>query len=199
MKSAGLAPAGGAIEHLLRGAGGFNLLSKGLRDQVKRPFMVTAILSALMAIIWAFYLFMPIQTEGDRLAEIENQINRRKPEVMNIEKIRGESEVLSKKMALVDNFKREKPTTIELTKELTLRIPKNAWLTRVKISGQQVNIEGYAPSATSLIQLLEASRYFRNVEFSSPTFRDAAMNMDRFQIKMEIRAGRSGEAVSEKK
>ena len=198
LKSAGLAPAGGALEYLLRGAGGFNLLSRGMRDQIKRPFMVTALLSVLMTVIFALYLFMPIQTEGDRLAEIENQINRRKPAVMDVEKIRSESALLAKKLALMDSFRHEKPSTIELTKELTLRIPKNAWLTRVRISGQQVNIEGYAPSATSMIQLLEASRYFRNVEFTSPTFRDAAMNMDRFQIKMEMRPRKAGEAGNEK-
>jgi Tfp pilus assembly protein PilN len=84
-------------------------------------------------------------------------------------------------------------------KELTERIPKTAWLTRVRISGSQVNIEGYAASATALVQVLEASRYFRNVEFSSPTFRDPQMGMDRFQIKMEITERKKEAAADEKK
>jgi len=49
-----------------------------------------------------------------------------------------------------------------------------------------VVIEGYSASATGLLPKLETSRYFEKAEFASPTFRDARMNADRFNIKMEI-------------
>ncbi|MCL4492456.1 MAG: PilN domain-containing protein, partial [Nitrospirae bacterium] len=58
---------------------------------------------------------------------------------------------------------------------------------RVRITGSTVEIEGYASSATELLPRLEASKVFRKAEFTSPTFRDARMNSDRFNIKMEIK------------
>jgi general secretion pathway protein L len=191
--------AGGALQYLWPGAGGFNLLSKGLRDKLKMPFLLSLFLSVLLVIALALYLFGPIKTEGKRLAKIDAEISKRKSEVAVIEKTRSEIEAIDKKTALLDNFRRERPTYIELVRELTERIPKNAWLTRVRITGSQLNIEGYANSATALIQLLEASKYFRNVEFSSPTFRDPQMSMDRFQIKMEIKEQKKEATANEKK
>jgi Tfp pilus assembly protein PilN len=153
----------------------------------------------MLAVALVVYVFVPIQTEGKRLAVIEREIAKRKSEVISIEKTRSELETITKKTALVDNFRHEKPMHIDLMRELTERIPKNAWLTRVRVTGTQLNIEGYAASATALIQMLEASKYFRNVEFSSPTFRDPQMGMDRFQIKMEIRERVKETAANEKK
>jgi hypothetical protein len=37
-----------------------------------------------------------------------------------------------------------------------------------------------------LVPKLEASPFFKKVEFASPTYRDPKLNQDRFQIKMEI-------------
>ncbi len=187
MKLVSLAVVGGITEQLWPKSRGFNLLSKGLRRHVKMPFLLTSLLALAMVACLGVYLFVPIQTEKDRLGEIERQINLRKNEVRTVEKIKNDIEAIKKKTALINNFKHVNPLYIDLLKELTLVIPKNAWLTRVRIAGPQVNAEGYAPSATSLIQLLEASKHFQKVEFSSPTFRDARLNMDRFQIKMDIK------------
>jgi hypothetical protein len=56
----------------------------------------------------------------------------------------------------------------------------------VRVSETNVDLEGYASSASGLLSKLEASAFFKKVEFSSPTFRDTRMNADRFNIKMEI-------------
>jgi Tfp pilus assembly protein PilN len=189
---------GGGLGYLYPKMTAFNLLSRGARQESKRSYILTYILAGLIVACFAASLFVPLKTERDRLEKIEKQIAQRKSEVAAIEKIRGEIEAINKKGALLDGFKGDKPTRIDLIKELTEVIPKNAWLTRVRIVGEKVNIEGYAQSATSLVQLLEASKFFKGVEFASPTFRDPQMNMDRFQIKMEIEE-RKKEGVSGEK
>jgi Tfp pilus assembly protein PilN len=193
------AAAGGALESLWPKADGFNLLSRGARDRVKWPFLLTALLASVLAVLLALVMLIPVKKESAHLVRIEGNITKRKAEVMDIEKIRSEIERMIKRTTLVDSFKGERPLYVALVKELTERIPKTAWLTRIRISGSQVNIEGYAASATALVQVLEASRYFRNVEFSSPTFRDPQMGMDRFQIKMEITERKKEAAADEKK
>lgn len=75
---------------------------------------------------------------------------------------------------------------LDVLKELTLILPKNAWLSRVRIDTSNIYIEGYASSATGLLPKLEASAYFKKAEFASPTFRDTRMNADRFNIKAEL-------------
>jgi len=191
--------AGGAIGYLCPNAGGFNLLARGIRAGDKKSFLLTYILAGAILASVALFVFVPMMSERDRLAKIDREIAQRKSEVAAIEKIRAEIAAITKKTELMEGFKSGAPMRIDLIRELTTIIPANAWLTRVRVVENKINIEGYAQSATSLIQLLEASKHFRNVEFATPTFRDAQMNMDRFQIKMEVRESKKEEPAGEKK
>jgi general secretion pathway protein L len=75
---------------------------------------------------------------------------------------------------------------LNLIKEMTGVLPKNTWLSRLRITDSTIEIEGYSASATEILPKLEASTYLKKAEFSSPTFRDTRLNADRFIIKMEI-------------
>lgn len=185
-KEVSSAAAGGAMDALLPGSRGFDLLRKGVARRERTPFALTALLVLAITALIGVYLLMPIKIENERLREIEKQIASRKKEVMAVEDLKKQISALRREIALVDSFKNDQPLSLNVLKELTTVMPPTAWLTRVRIAEGQVNLEGYAPSATILIPKLEASRYFRRVEFSSPTFRDARQNMDRFQIKMEL-------------
>lgn len=199
LEGARLVLMGGVLELLWPKAHRFNLLSKGMRQSDRKPFLLTGLLAAVMVACVGAYMLAPIQAETERLEEINRQINMRKAEVQSAEKIKSEIEAINKRLTLINNFRHGKPLYIDLLREITVVIPKNAWLTRVRIAGTQADIEGYAPSATSLVQILEASKYFQKVEFASPTFRDARLNMDRFQFKMEIRGAKTEESGNEKK
>ncbi|MEW5745809.1 MAG: PilN domain-containing protein [Nitrospirota bacterium] len=177
---------GGALDQLWPEAKGLNLLSRGAREGAKTPLWLTALLGLVIVALIGVYLVIPINIETQRLKEIERQIALRKDEVAKVEKLKKEIEAVSSGAALVESFKSGRPLYVNLIKELTTVLPAPVWLTRVRINDTQVNIEGYAPSATVLIPKLEASKYFRKVEFASPTFRDARQNMDRFQLKMEM-------------
>lgn len=183
----GPAAVGAATEFLWPATQGCNLLAKGVRVPTNPRFLITFVLLAAILICIGLYAAMPLQIEEKRLKEIDRQIAVRKDQVKIAESIIREIETIKREQALIETFRREQTLTIDILKELTLIIPKNAWLSRVRIAGNQVNLEGYSPSASGLIELLEASRYFQKVEFASPTFRDARQNMDRFQIKMELK------------
>jgi len=179
-------------------ARGFNLLARGIHEPDRPSFLVSWILAAVILVLVGIYAAMPVKIEEQRLKEIERQIALRRDQVRAAEAIIKEIEAINKEQSLIEGFKQEKPLMIDLLRELTNIIPKNAWLSRVKIAGNQINLEGYSPSASGLVEILEASPYFQKVEFSSPTFRDARLNMDRFQIKMELKGtvtgGKSNEA-----
>lgn len=182
---------GGALEQLWPEAKGMDLLSKGFRERPRTPLWLSALLGLALLTLIGVYLFIPVSIETKRLKEIEHRIALKKDEVAKVEKLKKEIEALTAGAALVENFKYDKPLYITLVKELTTALPAPVWLTRVRISDTQINLEGYAPSATVLIPKLEASKHFKKVEFASPTFRDARQNMDRFQIKMEVEGVRN--------
>jgi Tfp pilus assembly protein PilN len=177
---------GGWMASLWQAAGGLNLITRGVRLKVKTPFWLTVpLLLGLMALT-VFYWITPVKIETQRLALIDKQITQKKGEVKKVEALRKEIDAITKERDIIGDFKNSRQMTIGLLKELTQLIPKDAWLTRVRISDKLVNIEGYAPSATVLVPKLEGSPFFEKVEFASPTYRDPKLNQDRFQIKMEI-------------
>ena len=177
---------GGWLSFLWRAAEGLNLTSRGVRQAVRTPFWLTIPLLLGLLALTAFYWITPVNIETQRLALIDKQITQKKGEVKKIEALRKEIDAVIKERDIIGDFKNSRQLAIGLLKELTLVIPKDAWLTRVRITENQINIEGYAPSATVLVPKLEASTFFKKVEFASPTYRDPKLNQDRFQIKMEI-------------
>ncbi len=184
---------GGVIDSLWPWAKGFSLLGKGRRERVKAPVVLTAILVTAVIAMWALYLVAPVKIEGNRLREIERQITLRKDEMKKVEALKKDIEALEGEISTIRTFKENRPFSLNILKELTTILPRTAWLTRVRITETTVDIEGYAASASELLARLEASKYLDKVEFSSPTFRDARMNADRFNIKMELEGARKKE------
>jgi Tfp pilus assembly protein PilN len=177
---------GGALESLWPRANGLNLLTKGLHETAKTPKFLTATLLLIILGLWIVYLVAPLQIEERRLEEIDRQIMSRKEEVKKVEALKKEIEALGGEIATINNFKENRRMSLDIIKELTAILPKTAWLSRVRVSETNVDLEGYASSASGLLSKLETSSFFKKVEFSSPTFRDTRMNADRFNIKMEI-------------
>ncbi len=177
---------GGVLELLWPRAHGLNLIKKGYRSIPKYPKTLTLVLILSIIVMWVFYLIAPLKVEEKRLKEIDRQIVLRKEDVRKVETLKKEIEALNDEISTINNFKENRPMALNIIRELTAILPKNAWLTRVRIAESTVNIEGYAASATGLLPKLEASSYFKKAEFASPTYRDARMNADRFNIKVEI-------------
>ena len=178
---------GGVIEELWPGQQGFNLAGKGFGAPGRSPLTrLTCVLLGMIALAMALSLVVPLYMEKARLDRIEEQIALRRNEVKAIEALRQESSSINADITTVRGFKESVPMTLDIMKEMTGIIPKNAWLTRLRITGETVEIEGYAASATELLPRLERSPLFKKVEFSSPTIRDTRLNADRFVIKMEI-------------
>lgn len=177
---------GGALETLWQKSNGFNLLTKGQITKQRKPLALTIILLIILASVGILYTAAPLYIENKRIEEIDRQIALRKDEVKKVEALKKEIEALNKDIATINGFKNDRRMTLNIIKEITSITPKNAWLTRMRITDKTSEIEGYASSATELLPKLEASNFFQKVEFASPTFRDARMNSDRFSIKMEI-------------
>lgn len=177
---------GGVLESLWSKANGLDLLKKGRHEIPRTPMVFTVILLLSITAMWILYMIAPLKIEGKRLNEIDRQIMLRKEDVRKVETLKKEIDALNDEISTINNFKENRPKALNILKELTAILPKTTWLTRVRVTESTVDIEGYAGSASTLLPKLEASHYFKKAEFSSPTFRDARMNADRFNIKMEI-------------
>jgi Tfp pilus assembly protein PilN len=180
------AAVGGLLESLWTKASSLNLLLRGVHEKQKTPVALTIILLLSIIIMWVLYIVAPLKIEEKRALEIDRQIALRKDEIKKIEALKKEIEAVKTELSAINDFKQGKPMALNILKELTAILPKSAWLSRVRISETAVELEGYSASATGILSKLEASSYFKKAEFASPTFRDARMKADRFNIKMEI-------------
>lgn len=180
------AAVGGLLESLWIRSLGLNLLLKGVHKKAKSPVVLSILLILLLGALIGMVWMSPLEIEKKRLDYIEKQIAAKKVEVKKVEALKKEIGRVSEELFLVENFKQAKPLSLNILKELTGILPRNSWLTRVRITEPQIHIEGYAPSASALIPRLEDSKLFIKVEYAAPTFRDPRLNTDRFQIKMEI-------------
>jgi len=197
----------GMIELLWPKSRPLDLLSRGITKQERTPLLLTAVLAFAVIAASAVYLYAPLEVERRRSAEIDRLIVARKDEVRKTEDLRKQVESLSAEISTINAF-RKKPLTVNIVREITAILPNNAWLTRLRVSDTEVNIEGFAGSATELIPKLEASKFLSKAELASATYRDQRANMDRFVIKAAIEGAkkeeratdnRPGEAKHEKK
>jgi general secretion pathway protein L len=163
-----------------------NLLDNGIHRLPKTPMAVTILLLSILIASGLFWMVSPLQIEEKKGAIIDQEIAARKDEVAKVEALKKELEGLEKEIAAINAFRTARPLTINLLKEMTRILPNSVWLSRVRVTESTVEIEGYAASATDILPKLEASRYFKKVEFASPTTRDVRLNADRFIVKMEI-------------
>ncbi|MDA8433914.1 MAG: PilN domain-containing protein [Nitrospiraceae bacterium] len=177
---------------------GPNLLTGGVYKEQKPPVAVTVVLVVAIIAAFAAYLVAPLRVEEKRLAGISRQISATRDGVKKVEALKKEVDLLSAEIESIRKFKEGRPLDLNLLKELTTVLPKNTWLTRCRITETGVDIEGYAASATELLPKLEASPYFKKVEFASSTFRDVRMNADRFVIRMEIEGAKKLEEPAKK-
>ena len=166
--------------------GEMNLLDKGMHKSPKPAMALTIALLSVLAALGLFWLVSPLQIAEKRVEIIDREIAVRKGEVKKIEALKADLERTEEEIAAIETFKTSRPVTLNLLKEMTRVLPTNTWLSRIRFTESTVEIEGYAASATAILPKLEASGYFKKVEFASPTSRDMRLNTDRFSIKMEI-------------
>lgn len=177
---------GGVLEELWQKTKGFNLLTKGIYERQETPLFLTTILLLIMAALGAVYTIMPLKIEEKRLANIDSEIVLKKADARKFELLTREIKDIHQEISDLRSFKEDRPMTLDILKELTTILPENTWLTKMHILETTVEIEGYAGSATGLLQKLEASKYLEKVELSSPAFKDIQKGVDRFRIRMEL-------------
>jgi type IV pilus assembly protein PilM len=163
-----------------------NLLPPLQRPLPKRGrVMVTMALMALVAILLVANLISFFLKDRLALAKVKEQTELLEPRLAAINKLENQYRDLQLKVNTLRRVKPRTITTLDILKELTLTIPKDAWLEKMSIEDNTVEISGRASSASSLISLLEESSLFEDVKFTSAiTSREG--KKEKFKIKMNL-------------
>jgi general secretion pathway protein L len=176
-----------------------NLLPFEMRKKVRqigKPLLVILTsLAVILSITWGIGVFTHYSNE---LNAINAEIKKRKPEVEVVDKLQKQQEELRKEITELEKIKAEEVSKNEMLRELTQVLPAAVWIWNFKYNGKEVDISGFADSASDLIPLIDKSPIFEKVEFSAPVTKERMVRgteskeKERFKIKARLEARRVG-------
>jgi Tfp pilus assembly protein PilN len=111
-----------------------------------------------------------------QVEELEPQVAAIKRQEADVRRFQGQI------ATLVENQDRR---TVHYLRELTEKIPSDAYLTTLRYRNNRVEMDGFAAKSSELIQILESSPHFKNAQFTSPITQGQG-GQERFSIVAEV-------------
>ena len=131
----------------------------------------------------SFYL--PKKMELEKVFNASIQL---KDEVQQVKELSEKIDRVSKEAEEIQLLMNGRVSKLEILKELSVLIPEDAWLDKVLVTNDTIEINGYADSSSFLIGILEDSPLLENVIFPS-TITKRGGQKERFRIKADIQKG----------
>jgi Tfp pilus assembly protein PilN len=180
----GLLPAvGAALGAVRERVVDINLLPLESRPGLQEGLFVPIILLVSAVVLALVYGGSVIVRDEMTRRALARQVDTLEPQVAAVKKQEAEARALQARVETLASDQNRR--TIMFLKELTDRLPNDAYLSTFRYRAGRVEIDGFANRASELIQALESSSMFRNVQFTSPTTAGQA-GQERFSIVMEI-------------
>jgi general secretion pathway protein L len=174
-----------------------NLLPPDLRKKAKevgRPLLIVLTSLALFfGLTWAVGTFLHYRKESDA---VNDEIKKRRPAVEALEKLQKQRDEYRKEMVELIQIRSGEISKVLVLEELTRLLPDTTWVWNLKYNGKEMELSGFADSASDLIPLLDRSPLFEKVEFLAPVTKEMQMRGDgnkekeRFKIKAKIEGRR---------
>ena len=173
-----------ALRGLRQEAGGMNLLPPALRKKPNRMAFFTMwgliLLTVLMVLA---YGGSRIARHRLTLSRIDGQLASLQSEVKAVEQLNEQADKIEKQLQGIAKLAQDRLSTLAVLQELSTRIPKSAWVNDLTLSSKGVQINGFADSASDLLEILEASPLFDDVVFLAAITRTKE-DKERFRIGM---------------
>ena len=175
-----------------------NLLPEKFRPQKSRlPKIVTLAAVAVFFSLLLIALGLPVLMNQRLVEELQSQVKAVTKVAKEVQELRENAEKLSNENGFLLQKKRHEPSMVDMLEELTKVIPDQTSLNGLQYREHKVIIQGQSPAASSLIERMEASPFFKNTSFVSPVTKDVSNGQERFQIASEVVNGRFSEKPAE--
>ncbi len=123
------------------------------------------------------------------------EVKELKPKVDAIEAVQKKREKTEKEALEFETLISEGTSRLEILKELSEILPSTVWVWNLKLKSRDVELNGFANSASDLIAILDKSPYFEKVEFTSPVTKERRLfgeqvEKERFKISTKTERGK---------
>ena len=175
-----------------------NLLPVEMRKKVRqigRPLLISlAVVALILSITWGTGTYYQYREAWNA---VNGEIKKKKPEIDALEKLQKQKEQLNQEVTEFEKIEAGEPSKVDILRELAQVLPPSAWVWDFKYDGKEIEISGFADSASDLIPLLDRSPVFEGVQFMAPVTKEmfqsavggilVATQKERFKIKMRLR------------
>lgn len=148
--------------------------------------LVTKLLAGAIVLLSISAAIIYSQKHIRALAEAETQAQEIRDRAESVRNRIQRSEETIQTLAKLHRMKREGVTTLQVLEELSRILPDTAWLTDLRIDGNEVEISGMASGAANLLPVLERSGFFSQAALTSPLTLVPSENKERFSIRLQV-------------
>ena len=165
----------------------WNLLPAARRPAAMRLFSgrTRSLAGAALALVLAV-LYVPPLTQTWRLSNLEEKVFALRAQATQARALREEYQALLARPRFLAAALDARVPVIDILNELTLRLPNNTWISQLALRGDRIELQGESDAAGAIIELLDQSGYFTDVQFSSATTKSTATNKDRFHVSARV-------------
>jgi general secretion pathway protein L len=161
-----------------------NLLPQQSRDaagdrRLVRALIVLTIILAIVAVA------IPLQRQRSKLAALTDQVAATRVEAEQSHALRENLDRLTDTNAFLLTEKSRRPMATEVLADLTRLVPDQAYLAQLVLQGGEVQMHGWAATASDLISLLDQSPLFQAPQFRSPVTQESE-GTERFHLSVEL-------------
>src|SRR4030043_1519077 len=123
---------------------------------------------------------------------VNAEIKKRRPAVEALEKLQKQRDDYRKEITELNQIRSGEISKVEVLEEVSRLLPNTTWIWNLKYNGKEMELSGFADSASDLIPLLDKSPLFEKVEFLAPVTKELQMRgegkkeKERFKIKAKI-------------
>ena len=135
------------------------------KSKRKSAWKSTVALTAMILAVLVGLLLSQTYRNKNTLESLNQQLEAIKPQASQFQKIDQQYANLSGYTDALNTIERRSPLKLPLLQELSRKLPKDTWVTRISIKQDQVEVQGYSPSASNLIPLLEESDFLMDTQF----------------------------------
>ena len=175
-----------------RGRDGFNFRAINLlpREQRRNRRVVihrlNLALAAILAVLLAVAITVPIVQKNKAVDALEAEVQVAAAAAREGNQLRRDLEKMAEASRFLLEKKRSEIMAVQLIDEVSRILPDHTWVSRLDISGTELQIQGQSEASSSLIAIIESSPYFENASFRSPVVQIAGTNADRFHLSANV-------------
>jgi general secretion pathway protein L len=145
------------------------------------------ILLALAGLLAIGLVVVPYFRDNATISELTAEVAQAKREADASAKVQDAIDGEIHDQSFVIDRKQSGPTVTELMASLTHILPDDVWLTELEIDGDNVQLSGFAGSATAVLGLLDQSPMLANAAFRSSVTQETQLSRERFDITAQVR------------